>query len=359
MATLANDLVQFLMHLFGNPQATREFLENPERALADHGLGNVCSADVDAAMPVVLDYAPITVNASFDKDDHAGSNGAGTAHAGWSVSHAAAGNGGGHAGGAGGSGGGHQEHDDHAYAVQQLHHVVNHYSYTASTTMVDDRVTVTDQSVSQNIWADGDVEQWFDNDAVVATGDQAVAAGGDADVRDSNTIRDAYNTDRSTDNSTDNSLHAGAGISIGNEESSVEDSFNTDVALDMDDSFNDNSDHSDIWDNSDHSFSTNVADSFNDSSDNSADTSIDNSVQVADSFNQDDSFNEANSTDTAVDISMADSFQENSDTSIVEDNVVVADNQLDFTEDNSSHTDVQVDHQGTIDDSVIDDSPAL
>ncbi|MBX7444767.1 MULTISPECIES: IniB N-terminal domain-containing protein [unclassified Arthrobacter] len=342
MATLANDLVQFLMHLFGNPQATLEFLENPERALADHGLGNVGSADVDAAMPVVLDYAPITVNASFDRDDHAGSNGAGTADTGWSVSPAAAGNGGGDTGGAGGSGGGHQGHDDHAYAVQQLHHVVNHYSYTASTAIVDDRVTITDQSVSQNIWADGDVEQWFDNDAVVASGDQAVAAGGAADVRDSNNIRDAYNTDGSTDNSTDNQLHAGAGISIGNEATSVEDSFNTDVAFDMDDSFNDNSDNSDhsgTWDNSDHSLST----------------------AVADSFNQEDSFNEDNSTDTAVDVSMADSFQDNSDTSIVEDNGVAADNQPDFTEDNSSHTgvDVDVDHQAGIDDSVIDDSTAL
>ncbi|MGX5717771.1 IniB N-terminal domain-containing protein [Arthrobacter sp. MAHUQ-56] len=359
MATLANDLVQFLMHLFGNPQATRDFLENPERVLSDHGLGNVCSADVDAAMPVVLDYAPITVNASFDTDDHAGSNGAGPAHTGWIVSHAAGGVGG-YTGGAGGPGGGHQEHEDHAYAVQQLHHVVNHYSYTAGTTMVDDRVTITDQSVSQNIWADGDVEQWFDNDAVVASGDQAIAAGGDADVRDSHTVSDAYNTDASTDTSTENSLHAGAGISIGNEETSVEDSFNTDVAFDVDDSFNDNSDHSDTWDNSDHSLSTNVADSFNDSSDNSADTSIDNSVQVADSFHQEDSFNEDSSTDTAVDISMADSFQDNSDAGTV-DNVVVEDNQLDFTEDNASPGDVDVDadHQAAIDDSVIDDSPAL
>jgi hypothetical protein len=38
---------------------------------------------------------------------------------------------------------------------------------------------------------------------------------------------------------------------------------------------------------------------------------------------------------------------------------VAADNQPDFTEDNSSHTDVDVDHQAGIDDSVIDDSTAL
>ena len=68
MPTLANDLVQFLMSLFGNQQAAQEFLDDPERALDDAGLGGVCSADVDAAMPVMLDFAPITVNASsFDR----------------------------------------------------------------------------------------------------------------------------------------------------------------------------------------------------------------------------------------------------------------------------------------------------
>ena len=40
---------------------------------------------------------------------------------------------------------------------------------------VDNRQTNLDQSVNQNIWADGDVEQWFDNDSVVASGDRAVA----------------------------------------------------------------------------------------------------------------------------------------------------------------------------------------
>ncbi|MDT0168273.1 IniB N-terminal domain-containing protein [Pseudarthrobacter sp. BRE9] len=351
MPTLANDLVQFLMHLFGNRKAIQAFLDDPERALAEHGLGNVCLADVDAAMPVVLDYAPITVSApSFEREYSTGGSSA------WTAAGASAA----HAGGAAAMHSGSQatarsgvnyDQDDHAYAVQQLHHVVNHFSYTTSTTMVDDRDTITDQSVNQNIWADGDVEQWFDNDAVVAAGDHAVAAGDDADLRDSNNIRDSYNTDHSTDNSMDNSIHAGGDVSIGNEETDISDSFNTDVGLDVDDSFNDNSDNADYSDHSDHTVSTDtdvdIQDSFNDNSDNSTTT------EVEDSFNQD------NSTTTAVEVDVEDSFQDNSVTSIAEDNVVVTDNQLDFTEDNSSHTDVDLDNQTTIDDSVVDDSTVL
>jgi len=371
MPTLANDLVQFLMQLFGNREAVQEFLDDPERALAEHGLGNVCSADVDAAMPVVLDYAPITVNASsFDRLHNTGGNSAwsGPGGSGFTASgpggttaayagSAAAVHGGVHSPGQGGAD---YDHDDHAHAVQQLHNVVNHFSYTSNTTMLDHRDTITDQSVNQNIWAHGDVEQWFDHDAVVAAGDHAVAGGDDASVRESNNIRDSYNADHSTDNSTDNSIHAGADIGIGNELTAIsgsfntDDSFNTDVGLDVDDSFNDNSNHADYSDHSDHSVSTDTAvdvhDSFNDNSDNSTH----NSVELEDSFNPD------NSTTTAVDVHVDDSFQDNSATNIVEDNLVVADSQLDFTEDDPTHPDVDLDnHTAAIDHGVVDDSTAL
>ena len=79
MPTLANDLVLFLMSLFGNQEAAQEFLDDPDGALENAGLGDVCSADVDAAMPVILDFAPITVNASsFDRSYNTGGNGAAT-----------------------------------------------------------------------------------------------------------------------------------------------------------------------------------------------------------------------------------------------------------------------------------------
>ncbi|NUT72708.1 IniB N-terminal domain-containing protein [Pseudarthrobacter sp. C4D7] len=363
MPTLANDLVQFLMQLFGNREAVQEFLADPERVLQEHGLANVCAADVDAAMPVVLDYAPITVNAtSFAREHATGGNSVWAGQTG-----ALGGHGGGipAGGAAAGQGGTNYDQDDHAHAVQQLHHVVNHFSYTTNTTVLDDRDTITDQSVNQNIWAHGDVEQWFDNHAVVASGDRAVAAGDDATVRDSNNITDSYNADHSADNSTDNSIHAGGDVGIGNEETDISDSFNTDLSLDVDDSFNDNSDNSSYQDYSDHSTSTDVdldvRDSFNDNSDDSTH----NSVAVEDSFNQDnssvveDSFNQDNFSTTDVDVHVEDSFQDNSATSIVEDNLVVADNQLDFMEDNSTHTDVDLENHTTIDDSVVDDSTVL
>ncbi|WP_205754613.1 IniB N-terminal domain-containing protein [Pseudarthrobacter sp. NamB4] len=135
--TVAKDVVQFLMNIFGDRQAAQEFLDNPEGVLRDHGLGGLSSADVDAAMPVVLDYAPVNVNAStFDKVLNTG-----------------------------GSSGGGGPHDDHGHAVEQLAQVVANYSYPST---ADDRAAVLDQPPAHNIWAEGDVEQWFDNDAVFA-----------------------------------------------------------------------------------------------------------------------------------------------------------------------------------------------
>jgi hypothetical protein len=184
MPTLASQLVQFLMSLFNNPHAAQAFLADPEQALSDAGLGDVSAVDVHAAMPVVLDYAPITVNASsFDREYNMGGNSAWTGHN-------------------GGSG----DLDDHAQAVQQLQHVVNDYSYAST---VDDRGTVTDQSAIHNIWAADDVRQFFDSDANIGTPDV------DVDVDPS------FNTDNSMD-----------------------DSFNTDLDLDVAGSFNDNSDNS-------------------------------------------------------------------------------------------------------------------
>ena len=101
--------------------------------------------------------------------------------------------------------------------------------------------------MNQNIWANGDVTQIFDNDAIVASGDGAIAAGGSV----------AYNSFNEDDHSTN-----------------IEDSFNDDHSDNSDnsvntaisDSFNDNSNQgNDYSDNSDNS----TNDSFNDNSDNS------------------------------------------------------------------------------------------
>jgi hypothetical protein len=299
MPTLANDLVLFLMSLFGNHKAAQEFLDDPERSLEHAGLGGVCSADVDAALPVVLDYAPITVNASsFDRSYNTGGNGAATGGGAVAVTPPPFG---------GGNG-------DHTHAVQQLHNVVNNYSYTST---VDDRDTITDQSVNQNIWADGDVEQWFDNDAVVASGDRAVAADDDVDMDDSNNIEDSYNTDNSNDSSTDNSVNAGRDADVGNTDTDIDDSFNTDLDLDVADSFNDNSDNS--TDNSEET-DVDVEDSFNDDS-----------VEVTDNSDQ--------SVHTDVDVAVEDSFQDSrEETNTTENTAVSIDDSFDPVEIEDSFT---------------------
>ena len=78
--TVAKEVVQFLMGIFGDRQAAQGFLDDPEGVLEKHGLAGVSSADVDAAMPVVLDYAPLSVTASASDRDF--NSGAGTGHAG-------------------------------------------------------------------------------------------------------------------------------------------------------------------------------------------------------------------------------------------------------------------------------------
>lgn len=207
--TVAKDVVQFLMNLFADRQAAQDFLDDPESVLEEHGLGEVCSADVDAAMPVVLDYAPVTINASrFDRDYSAGGGDSSNGHAGGAWSPFPAGGGPGH--------------DDHGHAVQQLQHVVNNYSYPSTAYDPD---TITDQPAGQNIWADGDVEQWFDNYSVVASSDRAGAS--ESDMNAGNVwLEDAFGTDADID----------AGLNVvgvvNNWDTSIVDSFAADGTTD-------------------------------------------------------------------------------------------------------------------------------
>lgn len=297
MPTLANDLVQFLMHLFGDREAVQAFLDNPERALAEHGLGSVCSADVDAAMPVVLDYAPITVNASFfERTLNAGGNGA------WDVQ---AGTAAGHGGHGPGYGSALDDGDDHAYAVQQLHQVVNHFSFTSGTTVVDERITITDQPAHQNIWADGDVEQWFDNDAAVASGGHAAVAAGHAPAASWDVIA--------------------GDVGTGNDPQGLSASLTDEPGLFSDEPLTEE------FDSSGHSGSLDTGLVPNGSDPYSGNSSHD---------------------PVAVDVHADDPFQDHA-AGIVEDN------QLDFTEDNPAHAEADADTHHIIDASAVDDSAGL
>jgi hypothetical protein len=306
-------LLDFLMSLLRDPDAAAEFAADPEGALEKAGLSEITCDDVDTVMPVVLDYAPMVGEREYNTGGNTTTGGdAGGPVTGGSGGHGGHGGHGGN-GGNGGHGHGHGHGVEHAHAVQQIHHVVKNYSYTVT----DDRDTIVDQSVNQNIWADGDVLQVFDQDSVVASGDHAVAAGDDAWV------------DQSTDNSIDVDLEAGGDINIGNttdsyndDHSKIEDSFNEDNSVDVDldvkvdDSFNtdnstDNSEDNDII----------VKDNeLNYSEDNSVDNSTDNS-QDNDIIVKDNELNYSEDNDVIV---------KDNEVNVIEDSVVVQDNEVDF-----------------------------
>ena len=91
--------------------------------------------------------------------------------------------------------------------MQQIHTIPNNYTYSS----VDDRDTIVDQSVNQNIWAKGDVKQSFD-DSVIASGDGAIAAGDDVDdaiTGDGNVVGDGNVTGNGDGNVTGDDNVAG------------------------------------------------------------------------------------------------------------------------------------------------------
>ncbi|MGW9629416.1 IniB N-terminal domain-containing protein [Agromyces sp. NPDC055520] len=142
VATIADALIAFILSLLRDPAAVEEFHSSPQAVLADHGLQNVCGADVKAVAPVIVDNAAVTPKPP------------GTTPV---------------------------TPDEPDEVINEINRIINQF------TTIDNRTTLIDQSVNQNIWADGDVTQIFDQDAVVASGDDAVAAGDDATVDDSDT----------------------------------------------------------------------------------------------------------------------------------------------------------------------------
>lgn len=136
--TIADALIAFILSLLNDPEAADEFVARPQQVLAEHGLQGACLADVHAVKPVIVDHP--------DVDEH---------------------------------------HDpppppSEPSVVNEIVRMIQQY------TTIDARSTVVDQSVNQNIWTEGgDVTQLFDQEAVVASGDDSVAAGDDVSVVDS------------------------------------------------------------------------------------------------------------------------------------------------------------------------------
>lgn len=156
LATIADALIEFILSLLRDPDAAEEFAKDPEAALTARGLGNATAADVCAVAPVIAERAQV-VPVPAPKPAPAA--------------------------------------PEPNPTVREINSITNSFSY------IDDRDTLLDQSVNQNIWADGDVTQVFDQDAVVASGDDAIAAGNDATQEN--------NLDQSTD------IDAGDDVAIG------------------------------------------------------------------------------------------------------------------------------------------------
>jgi hypothetical protein len=158
LITMAESLsiLEFLQKMIADGGLRDFFARDPQGALADHGLKDVSPEDVRDAIVLADDSQTADFSRSFDSGFH------GTLPA----AHAAAHN---------------EGHSDHSAGHREA---VEHLSRFVTNNFVDDRDTNVDNSINQQVHTDGgDFDQNLDLHSTVASGDGAVAAGGD--IRDS------------------------------------------------------------------------------------------------------------------------------------------------------------------------------
>ena len=145
-------LLDFLLRLISDEDLREDFNDDPEEVLEAYNLNDLSAQDVYDALILAQD----SHQASFDRNYDTGHNYVPPVPA-------HAGHGGGH----------HDGGHSHKEAVEYINkYITNNY--------VDDRDTIVDNSVNQNIDNRGGIfNQDIDVDSVVASGDGAVAAGGD------------------------------------------------------------------------------------------------------------------------------------------------------------------------------------
>ena len=151
-------LIQFILDLLRDPEKLEEFKDDPKGAMSACGLSAVSPEQVHDALVMAQDNDDV----SFDREYHTGGNHTGGNHvAGANVPPPPP----------------PASHGDHDAGVKYLDkYITNNYV----TNNIDDRDTIIDNSVNQNIdTGGGDFDQRIDNHSVNATGDGAVAAGGD------------------------------------------------------------------------------------------------------------------------------------------------------------------------------------
>ncbi|WP_344427687.1 IniB N-terminal domain-containing protein [Pseudonocardia ailaonensis] len=276
-------LLEFILKLVGNDADAADlqdaFKHNPEATLNQVGLGNLTAVDVHDAIALVQDNDTV----SFDRNYDSGFKGLASLHAPAPEAH--------------------HEAAGHKGAVEYINKYVTH-------TYVDDRDTTVDNSVNQNIDTHGgDLRQHFDNHSVTASGDGAVAAGGNISAPvttgDHNVVGNgnqisgegsttAFGSGDATSTNVGHDLTIGQGAAfatggtagVDNSDKSVHDSFNSKSDSSINNSGNDSSDHSShTWthDESDNSTHFKLDDHSDSSQHTHVDTTTDNSV--SDSLN--------------------------------------------------------------------------
>ncbi len=215
LATIADALIEFILSLLRDPAAAAAFSADPERVLASKGLSNVCVDDVRSVLPVVVDHPAVSPRPSAPSVTPPTTHPV-TPPVGPPVG----------------------PHPELPPVIKEITNVANNFT-------IDNRTTIVDQSVNQNIWAQGDVTQYFDQKAVMAVGDGSIAAG-------NNLLVDNSQTNVTTGD-----------ISIGNTQTTTEisgsfndSSTNVAVTATAQDSFNDSSTHLAASADIDNSFTT-------------------------------------------------------------------------------------------------------
>jgi hypothetical protein len=288
--TASTSLIEMILKLLQNPSELAAFQQDPSAYLDACGAGDVTPADIHDALVLADDQ-----DGDFSRHYDTGGN-----HIQLPPAPPAP-----HP---------HPGESEHEAAVRYLNtYVTNNY--------VDDRDTIVDNSVNQQVDTHGgDFDQDIDVHSTVASGDGAVAAGGD--IRDStittgddnqvgdgnvkgdgNVVGDdnqavtgdhnttSFGSGNATSTEVGGDVNVGDGgafasggsASVDNSDNSLHDVGNTDIDASINDSFQDSSDHSvhdsgnatldaSVNDSGNDNSQTDVADSFNDESDNSTTT---------------------------------------------------------------------------------------
>jgi hypothetical protein len=153
--TTSTSLLDWILSLLRDPDSRAAFQSDPEGYASDHGFQDLSSADVHDALCLIADNGSASYDHKFTASD---------------VHYPPP-----------------PHYDSHHDAPQYLnHYITNNYK------VIDEHNTNIDNSVHQNVDTHGgDFDQVIDNDPVVASGDGAVAAGGD--IKDSTVTTGDHN----------------------------------------------------------------------------------------------------------------------------------------------------------------------